>query len=62
MQKLLIYNLIIQFKRMFPKVKICSEIVDSNNMRFMQFRTNDQFSLQISKREKVFSKIKEKIA
>ena len=40
-------------KRMFPKVKICSEIVDSNNMRFMQFRANDQFSLQISKREKV---------
>ena len=38
---------------MFPKVKICSEIVDSNNMRFMQFRANDQFSLQISKREKV---------
>ncbi len=38
---------------MFPKIKICSEIVDSNNMRFMQFRANDQFSLQISKREKV---------
>ena len=38
---------------MFPKVKVCSEIIDSNNMRFMQFRTNDQFSLQISKREKV---------
>ena len=39
--------------RMFPKVKICSEIVDSNNMRFMQFRAHDQFALQISKREKV---------
>lgn len=38
---------------MFPKVKVCSEIVDSNNMRFMQFRANDQFSLQISKREKI---------
>lgn len=38
---------------MFPNVKICSEIIDSNNMRFMQFRANDHFSLQISKREKV---------
>lgn len=38
---------------MFPKVKVCSEIVDANNMRFMQFRANDQFSLQISKQEKV---------
>ena len=38
---------------MFPKVKVCSEIVDANNMRFMQFRANDQFSLQISKRERV---------
>ena len=39
--------------RMFPKVKICSEIVDSHNMRFMQFRAYDKLSLQISKREKV---------
>ena len=38
---------------MFPKVRVCSEIVDANNMRFMQFRANDQFSLQISKQEKV---------
>jgi hypothetical protein len=38
---------------MFPKVKICSEIVDSNNMRFMQFKANDRFALEISKREKV---------
>lgn len=38
---------------MFPNIKICSEIVDSNNMRFMQFRASDQFSLQISKREKI---------
>ncbi len=38
---------------MFPKVKVCSEIVDSNNMRFMKFKAHDQFSLQISKREKV---------
>ena len=38
---------------MFPKVKICSEIVDPNNMRFMQFRANDKFSLEVSKREKV---------
>ncbi len=43
--------------RMFPKVKICSEIYDSNNMRFMQFRANDQFSLQISKREKARLKV-----
>ncbi len=40
-------------QRMFPKVRVCSEIVDANNMRFMQFRANDQFSLQISKQEKV---------
>lgn len=38
---------------MFPNVKVCSEIVDSNNMRFMQFRAHDQFSLRISNREKV---------
>ena len=38
---------------MFPKVKVCSEIVDPNNMRFMQFRANDKFSLELSKREKV---------
>ena len=39
--------------RMFPKIKICCEVLDSNNMRFMQFRSNDHFSLQISKREKI---------
>ena len=39
--------------RMFPKIKICCEVLDSSNMRFMQFRSNDQFSLQISKREKI---------
>ena len=38
---------------MFPKVKICTEIVDANNMRFMQFQANDKFSIDISKREKV---------
>lgn len=43
--------------RMFPKVKICSEIIDSNNMRFMKFKAHDPFSQQISKREK-FEKMK----
>jgi hypothetical protein len=38
---------------MFPKVKVCSEIVDPNNMRFMHFRANDRFALEISKRERV---------
>ena len=45
--------------RMFPKLKICSEIVDSHNMRFMQFRAYDKFSLQISKREKVWLILRE---
>ncbi len=39
--------------RMFPKVKICSEIIDSNNMRFVKFKAHDHFSQQISKREKI---------
>ena len=38
--------------RMFPKIKICSEIIDSNNMRFVKFKAHDHFSQQISKREK----------
>jgi hypothetical protein len=38
---------------MFPKVKVCSEISDSKNMRFMQFRAYDKFSQSISKHEKV---------
>jgi potassium channel subfamily T protein 1 len=38
---------------MFPKVRVCSEIVDSNNMRFMKFKSHDHFSQQISKREKI---------
>lgn len=43
--------------RMFPKVRVCSEIKDSNNMRFMKFKAQDHFSQQISKREK-FEKAK----
>ena len=54
----------IPLKRMFPNVKVCSEIIDVKNMRFVQFRPDDfpskknrRYSDQILNKEKVKSKI-----
>ncbi|KAI6240715.1 Potassium channel subfamily T member 1 [Aphelenchoides fujianensis] len=38
--------------KMFPKLKITTELVTESNMRFMEFDANDQFALQQSKFEK----------
>ncbi|GFS09093.1 potassium channel subfamily T member 1-like Protein [Elysia marginata] len=38
--------------RLFPKANIITEITHSPNMRFMQFRPDDLYSLSISKQEK----------
>ncbi|CAD5111556.1 DgyrCDS858 [Dimorphilus gyrociliatus] len=38
--------------RLFPKANIITELCHANNMRFMQFRAKDSFSLRVSKMEK----------
>lgn len=38
---------------MFPDVRIMSELSQSSNMRFMQFRAHDIYALSCSKREKL---------
>ena len=50
---------------MFPNVKVCSEIIDVKNMRFVQFRPDDfpyqknrRYSDPISEREKVKIQVK----
>lgn len=40
--------------RMFPSVRIITELSQSSNMRFMQFRASDTYALHLSKMEKVF--------
>ncbi|GFS94861.1 potassium channel subfamily T member 1, partial [Nephila pilipes] len=37
---------------MFPSVRIITELSQSSNMRFMQFRANDTYALHLSKMEK----------
>lgn len=39
--------------KMFPNVRIMSELSQSSNMRFMQFRAHDIYALSCSKREKI---------
>lgn len=39
--------------KMFPSVRIITELSQSANMRFMQFRAHDTYALSLSKMEKV---------
>ena len=39
--------------KMFPSVRIITELSQSSNMRFMQFRAHDAYALSLSKMEKV---------
>jgi hypothetical protein len=39
--------------RFFPHVKIVTELSQSSNMRFMQFRAHDAYALHLSRMEKV---------
>ena len=41
--------------KMFQGVKIITELSQSSNMRFMQFRAHDAYALSLSKVEKVRS-------
>lgn len=41
--------------KMFPSVRIITELSQSSNMRFMQFRAHDAYALSLSKMEKVAS-------
>ena len=38
--------------RLFPSANIITELSQASNMRFMQFRAKDRYSLQLSKQEK----------
>ncbi|ELU15404.1 hypothetical protein CAPTEDRAFT_224554 [Capitella teleta] len=38
--------------RLFPSANIITELSQANNMRFMQFKANDHYALQLSKLEK----------
>ena len=44
------------FYRLFPGANIITELSQSSNMRFMQFRADDMYALQLSKLEKVMLK------
>lgn len=39
--------------RLFPSLSITTELTHPSNMRFMQFRAKDSYSLALSKLEKV---------
>ncbi|GAB6031498.1 hypothetical protein CHUAL_009271 [Chamberlinius hualienensis] len=39
--------------RLFPSIRIVTELSQSSNMRFMQFRARDAYALHLSKMEKV---------
>ena len=39
--------------RLFPSANIITELTQSSNMRFMQFRANDSYCYELSKLEKV---------
>lgn len=41
------------FSRLFPSLSIITELTHPSNMRFMQFRAKDCYSLALSKLEKV---------
>nr|CAD7589205.1 unnamed protein product [Timema genevievae] len=40
-------------RRFFPSIKSITELSQSSNMRFMQFRAHDKYALHLSKMEKV---------
>lgn len=46
-------NLIFIYFRFFPSIKSITELSQSSNMRFMQFRAHDKYALHLSKMEKV---------
>ena len=39
--------------KMFPSARMITELSQSSNMRFMQFRAHDSYALSLSKMEKV---------
>lgn len=41
------------FLRFFPSIRSITELSQSSNMRFMQFRAHDKYALHLSKMEKV---------
>ena len=43
------------FHRFFPSIRSITELSQSSNMRFMQFRAHDKYALHLSKMEKVNS-------
>lgn len=43
-------------RRLFPSLSITTELTHPSNMRFMQFRAKDSYSLALSKLEKVSSR------
>lgn len=42
-------------RRFFPSIRSITELSQSSNMRFMQFRANDKYALHLSKMEKVIT-------
>ena len=44
---------ILFFARFFPNIRSITELSQSSNMRFMQFRAHDKYALHLSKMEKV---------
>lgn len=47
------YLLISSPFRFFPSIRSITELSQSSNMRFMQFRAHDKYALHLSKMEKV---------
>lgn len=41
------------FSRLFPSANIITELSQTSNMRFMQFRANDSYAYTLAKLEKV---------
>lgn len=48
-------NLFFSNDRFFPSIRSITELSQSSNMRFMQFRANDKYALHLSKMEKVIT-------
>lgn len=49
-----IFHFPFQFRyRFFPNIRSITELSQSSNMRFMQFRAHDKYALHLSKMEKV---------
>lgn len=41
------------YSRLFPSANIITELSQTSNMRFMQFRANDSYAYTLAKLEKV---------